>query len=111
MSSHASLIIEVRPYQKTNISKRMTDNNTRRIKQSHYPSSSPNTVSKKPDYRSPNTLILPPFCLVRLSGVLARHYNPLRLTWCLLKGEHLTAIPRHEIRDSTPNQDISSPLS
>ncbi|XP_006457169.1 hypothetical protein AGABI2DRAFT_123036 [Agaricus bisporus var. bisporus H97] len=48
---------------------------------------------------------------VRLSGVLARHYNPLRLTWCLLKGEHLNAIPRHEIRDSTPNQGISSPLS
>ncbi|KAJ3569710.1 hypothetical protein NP233_g4881 [Leucocoprinus birnbaumii] len=35
------------------------------------------------------------FQYVELSAVLARHYNPLRLAWCLLKGEYLGAIPRN----------------
>ncbi|KAF5359237.1 hypothetical protein D9756_003157 [Leucocoprinus leucothites] len=41
------------------------------------------------------------FQYVELSGVLARHYNPLRLAWCLLKGEYLGAISRYEMKYGT----------
>ncbi|KXN88469.1 N-acetylglucosaminyl-phosphatidylinositol biosynthetic protein gpi1 [Leucoagaricus sp. SymC.cos] len=38
------------------------------------------------------------FQYVELSKVLARHYNPLRLAWCLLKGEYLGTISRFQMR-------------
>ncbi|KAJ7652255.1 N-acetylglucosaminyl transferase component-domain-containing protein [Mycena rosella] len=34
----------------------------------------------------------------RLWSRLVKHYNPLRLLWCVLRGERLVAIPRYEMR-------------
>ncbi|KAJ7487199.1 N-acetylglucosaminyl transferase component-domain-containing protein [Mycena galericulata] len=35
---------------------------------------------------------------IRLWSRLAAHYNPLRLLWCVLRGERVVAIPRYEMR-------------
>ncbi|KIK00613.1 hypothetical protein K443DRAFT_100040 [Laccaria amethystina LaAM-08-1] len=38
------------------------------------------------------------FQYINLWARLARHYNPLRLLYCVLSGRYLAAIPRYEIR-------------
>ncbi|KAJ7226601.1 N-acetylglucosaminyl transferase component-domain-containing protein [Mycena rebaudengoi] len=38
------------------------------------------------------------FQYIRLWSRLAAHYNPLRLLWCVLRGEYLVKIPRYEMR-------------
>ncbi|KAG6882624.1 hypothetical protein C0992_011180, partial [Termitomyces sp. T32_za158] len=38
------------------------------------------------------------FQYIELLSRLAKHYNPLRLLWCLLTGQHLAAIPPYSIR-------------
>ncbi|KAJ6629933.1 N-acetylglucosaminyl transferase component-domain-containing protein [Mycena sp. CBHHK59/15] len=38
------------------------------------------------------------FQYIQLWSRLAAHYNPLRLLWCVLKGEYLVAIPRYSMR-------------
>ncbi|KAJ7280423.1 N-acetylglucosaminyl transferase component-domain-containing protein [Mycena rebaudengoi] len=38
------------------------------------------------------------FQYIHLGSRLAAYYNPLRLLWCVLRGEYLTKIPRYEMR-------------
>ncbi|KAF8646007.1 hypothetical protein AX16_007433 [Volvariella volvacea WC 439] len=45
------------------------------------------------------------FQYIRLSSLLASHYNPLRLVYCVLSGKFISAIPRYHIRyNKLPSQ-------
>ncbi|KAH0580379.1 hypothetical protein H2248_001880 [Termitomyces sp. 'cryptogamus'] len=48
------------------------------------------------------------FQYIELLSRLAKHYNPLRLLWCLLSGQHLAAIPPYSIRCNKIPEDSDS---